>query len=166
MQLGLLQLTFAPLLDVDGQPSWENDETTRNRIVNEEYKIWKKNSIFLYDVLYTSVSSHTHTACVPKLTCRNQTSTGLAVADGAMAARCPGVGSLFLFSLVDKLTMSTASPAATTRHIVSSLAPTPPKARPTTSKSPTSTSPTAFPSLAPPSKRSSPKSRPRAPNCP
>jgi len=27
-----------------------------NKLINEEYKIWKKNSVFLYDVMYRSVS--------------------------------------------------------------------------------------------------------------
>lgn len=30
----------------------EDQETVENKIVNEEYKIWKKNSVFLYDMLY------------------------------------------------------------------------------------------------------------------
>lgn len=28
-------------------------EIIQNKIINEEYKIWKKNSVFLYDILYT-----------------------------------------------------------------------------------------------------------------
>lgn len=31
----------------------EPDEETRNKVINEEYKIWKKNSVFLYDIMYS-----------------------------------------------------------------------------------------------------------------
>lgn len=27
-------------------------EEVQNKMINEEYKIWKKNSVFLYDVMY------------------------------------------------------------------------------------------------------------------
>ena len=30
----------------------EDAETIQNKIINEEYKIWKKNSVFLYDIMY------------------------------------------------------------------------------------------------------------------
>jgi histone-binding protein RBBP4 len=36
---------------IDPQQEWV-DEHTEQKIINEEYKIWKKNSPFLYDVLY------------------------------------------------------------------------------------------------------------------
>ncbi|KAL1302968.1 hypothetical protein AAFC00_003286 [Neodothiora populina] len=29
------------------------DATTENKIINEEYKIWKKNAVFLYDIMYS-----------------------------------------------------------------------------------------------------------------
>lgn len=28
------------------------EEQMQNKLINEEYKIWKKNSIFLYDIMY------------------------------------------------------------------------------------------------------------------
>jgi len=28
-------------------------EALQNKMINEEYKIWKKNSVFLYDVMYS-----------------------------------------------------------------------------------------------------------------
>lgn len=31
----------------------EDEETIKNKIINEEYKIWKKNSVFLYDIMYS-----------------------------------------------------------------------------------------------------------------
>jgi histone-binding protein RBBP4 len=30
----------------------EDEEQIEGKIINEEYKIWKKNSVFLYDLLY------------------------------------------------------------------------------------------------------------------
>lgn len=30
----------------------EDQEQVERKIINEEYKIWKKNSVFLYDMLY------------------------------------------------------------------------------------------------------------------
>ncbi|KAK4501992.1 hypothetical protein PRZ48_007803 [Zasmidium cellare] len=37
-----------------GQTAEERDqEIMQNKIINEEYKIWKKNSVFLYDVMYS-----------------------------------------------------------------------------------------------------------------
>lgn len=30
----------------------EDQEQVEHKIINEEYKIWKKNSVFLYDMLY------------------------------------------------------------------------------------------------------------------
>lgn len=30
----------------------EDRETLQNKMINEEYKIWKKNSVFLYDIMY------------------------------------------------------------------------------------------------------------------
>ena len=30
----------------------DDQETLQNKLINEEYKIWKKNSVFLYDVMY------------------------------------------------------------------------------------------------------------------
>lgn len=41
---------------------WRIDTQTRdqeemqNKLINEEYKIWKKNSVFLYDIMYRLVS--------------------------------------------------------------------------------------------------------------
>ncbi len=32
-----------------------DSEAMQNKIINEEYKIWKKNSVFLYDIMYRSV---------------------------------------------------------------------------------------------------------------
>lgn len=29
------------------------DATTENKLINEEYKIWKKNAVFLYDIIYS-----------------------------------------------------------------------------------------------------------------
>ena len=37
--------------DMTGQGN-DDAETIQNKIINEEYKIWKKNSVFLYDVMY------------------------------------------------------------------------------------------------------------------
>jgi histone-binding protein RBBP4 len=28
------------------------EEQLQNKMINEEYKIWKKNSVFLYDIMY------------------------------------------------------------------------------------------------------------------
>lgn len=33
--------------------SAEDEEIMNNKIINEEYKIWKKNSVFLYDIMYS-----------------------------------------------------------------------------------------------------------------
>ncbi|KAF2208630.1 hypothetical protein CERZMDRAFT_70850 [Cercospora zeae-maydis SCOH1-5] len=33
--------------------SAEEQEAMQNKIINEEYKIWKKNSVFLYDIMYS-----------------------------------------------------------------------------------------------------------------
>ena len=30
----------------------ESKEQLQNKMINEEYKIWKKNSVFLYDIMY------------------------------------------------------------------------------------------------------------------
>ena len=30
-------------------------EALQNKMINEEYKIWKKNSVFLYDIMYRFV---------------------------------------------------------------------------------------------------------------
>lgn len=30
----------------------QTQEQIRNKLINEEYKIWKKNSVFLYDIMY------------------------------------------------------------------------------------------------------------------
>lgn len=30
-------------------------EEMQNKLINEEYKIWKKNSVFLYDIMYRCV---------------------------------------------------------------------------------------------------------------
>jgi len=31
----------------------DNQEELQNKLINEEYKIWKKNSVFLYDIMYS-----------------------------------------------------------------------------------------------------------------
>jgi hypothetical protein len=31
----------------------EDEEIVANKLINEEYKIWKKNSVFLYDIMYS-----------------------------------------------------------------------------------------------------------------
>jgi len=36
-----------------GNLSSEDAEIVQNKVINEEYKIWKKNSVFLYDILYS-----------------------------------------------------------------------------------------------------------------
>lgn len=33
--------------------SKDDRETLQNKMINEEYKIWKKNSVFLYDIMYS-----------------------------------------------------------------------------------------------------------------
>jgi histone-binding protein RBBP4 len=30
----------------------DQEEENNHKVINEEYKIWKKNSVFLYDMLY------------------------------------------------------------------------------------------------------------------
>lgn len=32
--------------------SLDEQEVMQNKMINEEYKIWKKNSVFLYDIMY------------------------------------------------------------------------------------------------------------------
>lgn len=32
--------------------SADDKEQLQNKMINEEYKIWKKNSVFLYDIMY------------------------------------------------------------------------------------------------------------------
>lgn len=40
--------------EMSGQTVEERDqEIMQNKIINEEYKIWKKNSVFLYDLMYS-----------------------------------------------------------------------------------------------------------------
>lgn len=34
-------------------PRTEDEEIVANKLINEEYKIWKKNSVFLYDIMYS-----------------------------------------------------------------------------------------------------------------
>ena len=36
-----------------GNQSAEEQEAMQNKVINEEYKIWKKNSVFLYDIIYS-----------------------------------------------------------------------------------------------------------------
>ena len=31
----------------------EDEEIGQKKLINEEYKIWKKNSVFLYDIMYS-----------------------------------------------------------------------------------------------------------------
>ena len=33
----------------------QEQEQLQNKMINEEYKIWKKNSVFLYDIMYRYV---------------------------------------------------------------------------------------------------------------
>ena len=33
----------------------QEQEQLHNKMINEEYKIWKKNSVFLYDIMYRCV---------------------------------------------------------------------------------------------------------------
>jgi histone-binding protein RBBP4 len=40
------------MLDIQ-QPAGVSDPTVENKIINEEYKVWKKNAVFLYDVIYS-----------------------------------------------------------------------------------------------------------------
>lgn len=37
----------------DLDTSRDDREALQNKMINEEYKIWKKNSVFLYDVMYS-----------------------------------------------------------------------------------------------------------------
>jgi len=37
----------------DSDTSRDDREALQNKMINEEYKIWKKNSVFLYDVMYS-----------------------------------------------------------------------------------------------------------------
>ncbi|KAK3714008.1 Histone acetyltransferase type B subunit 2 [Vermiconidia calcicola] len=37
----------------DGMASHGESEQLQNKLINEEYKIWKKNSVFLYDIMYS-----------------------------------------------------------------------------------------------------------------
>lgn len=40
-------------LTMDSYTGMSGDtEETQNKLINEEYKIWKKNSVFLYDIMY------------------------------------------------------------------------------------------------------------------
>ena len=46
----MLKTTANPLPRTD--ISSEDREALQNKMINEEYKIWKKNSVFLYDIMY------------------------------------------------------------------------------------------------------------------
>ncbi|KAK5728244.1 Histone acetyltransferase type B subunit 2 [Elasticomyces elasticus] len=37
----------------DGDMESRDNEAMQNKIINEEYKVWKKNSVFLYDMMYS-----------------------------------------------------------------------------------------------------------------
>ncbi|KAK4541066.1 hypothetical protein LTR36_008291 [Oleoguttula mirabilis] len=37
----------------DAEPAGRDTEEMQNKLINEEYKIWKKNSVFLYDIMYS-----------------------------------------------------------------------------------------------------------------
>ncbi|KAG9524561.1 nucleosome remodeling complex, CAF-I subunit, partial [Aureobasidium melanogenum] len=39
--------------DIQAQPAGVSDPAVENKIINEEYKVWKKNAVFLYDVIYS-----------------------------------------------------------------------------------------------------------------
>jgi hypothetical protein len=39
-------------VDAPDSREMEDQEQVEHKIINEEYKIWKKNSVFLYDMLY------------------------------------------------------------------------------------------------------------------
>ncbi|KAK0287335.1 Histone acetyltransferase type B subunit 2 [Friedmanniomyces endolithicus] len=41
------------LADVVADMAEPDSEAMQNKIINEEYKIWKKNSVFLYDIMYS-----------------------------------------------------------------------------------------------------------------
>lgn len=38
---------------LDLQPGGVGDPAIENKVINEEYKVWKKNAVFLYDVIYS-----------------------------------------------------------------------------------------------------------------
>jgi len=38
--------------DAPDAQEYEDQEMREQKMVNEEYKMWKKNSVFLYDMLY------------------------------------------------------------------------------------------------------------------
>ncbi|KJX99638.1 histone acetyltransferase type B subunit 2 like protein [Zymoseptoria brevis] len=39
--------------DMTNAATEDSQEVMQNKIINEEYKIWKKNSVFLYDIMYS-----------------------------------------------------------------------------------------------------------------
>lgn len=51
-----LQLTSATPEMHDTSTNGDDIET-ENKIINEEYKIWKKNAVFLYDIMYRYIIS-------------------------------------------------------------------------------------------------------------
>jgi hypothetical protein len=50
------QIPYPVLADqiVSDRPPEEDDEETENKIINEEYKTWKKNAPFLYDMILST----------------------------------------------------------------------------------------------------------------
>lgn len=42
----------ASLTNTPTEMSKPDKEALQNKMINEEYKIWKKNAVFLYDVMY------------------------------------------------------------------------------------------------------------------
>lgn len=41
---------------VDGDVEADEQTVLQNKIINEEYKIWKKNAVYLYDIMFALVS--------------------------------------------------------------------------------------------------------------
>lgn len=48
------KLPSRPLTDPtdSAMQAQDDQEAVQNKMINEEYKVWKKNSVFLYDVMY------------------------------------------------------------------------------------------------------------------
>jgi hypothetical protein len=63
----------------------DSQEVIEQKLINEEYKIWKKNSPFLYDMIYAYVFHEPR--CWHLHANRSQTSTRMANSDHSVAAR-------------------------------------------------------------------------------
>ena len=59
VSLGVSEFTFSYFVNVEEDPSIQLEKT-----INEEYKIWKKNAPYLYDLVVT------HALEWPTLTCQ------------------------------------------------------------------------------------------------